>query len=404
MNESSEQIGKSAASPPSGDKSKSRETLWDPGPVGAGGGPSTGMTMPQLKTNYQTICRMGAVLYPVAFQFARELGRGRQGMVFLGLRQGSRGCITEHAIKLLDPAIYRSVEEYWTDMGRIGLQISRLQRLRSPHIVSSHSYDETYGIGYVQMEAIEGMDLRHFLVRKTLDSIRPRCTSREWSKFTTAIFNIRDGVLRVQPGVVVHILRGAVRGLECLHGVNFLHADVKPANLMVDRLGYAQLVDLGRAVVVGERPAFLPGTPMYMAPEVHRREVAGVQADIYSLGLVGLEMLRGARLTDREDVSEEELMQIKLGLPAILPDILPKNVSANQDLVAILRKFLDPDPARRYHSATDAEAGSDGLLKIEKQLVRAGLDTEYERDLADYLEKFVDERTGRMELSPTSAA
>src|SRR5512136_1295824 len=110
-----------------------------------------GMTRHHLIDNYATIIGARAIYYPVAYQLTGELGRGRQGIVFLGLRQGARGCITQHAIKLFDPGIYRTPEEYWTDMGRLASQISRLQSLQSPNLVPRHSYDETYGIGYSLM-------------------------------------------------------------------------------------------------------------------------------------------------------------------------------------------------------------------------------------------------------------
>jgi eukaryotic-like serine/threonine-protein kinase len=360
--------------------------------------PSSMMSIAELRANYEAILRAHAIFYPVAYQFVRELGRGRQGTVFLGLRQGARGCITENAIKVMDPEIYRSPEEYWTDMGRIAHQISRLQRLQGPNIVTSYAYDETYGIGYIQMEVVEGLDLQLFTSSQALDFVRTRSGTREWSKFTTNIFNVLNGRMCVQPGVVVHVMRGVLRGLECLHEMGFLHGDVKPGNIMIDRLGYVRAVDLGRAIMLGERPTFLPGTPLYMAPELHRGELAGIPSDLYSVGLVGIEMLRGARLTDAREIDAEDLLQLKLDLPARLPDILPKNVSANADLVAILRKFVDPDPAKRYRTAAEAEVGSNGLLKIDKQLIHAGLDTEYGRDLADYMEKFIDERTGRIEI------
>ena len=131
--------------------------------------PSTNMDMEHLRNNYASIVNTKAIFYPVAYQFLKELGRGRQGRVFLGLRQGARGCITEQAIKVFDPQIYRNTEEYWTDMGRIAFQISKLQRIQSPNLVAMSSYEETCGIGYVQLEAIDGIDLGRLLSRDHLE-------------------------------------------------------------------------------------------------------------------------------------------------------------------------------------------------------------------------------------------
>jgi hypothetical protein len=67
-------------------------------------------------------------------------------------------------------------------------------------------------------------------------------------------------------------------------------------------------------------------------------------------------------------------------------------------LTAILRRLVDPDPAKRFPTAAEAEAGQTGLGLIEKQLVQAGLDAEYDRDLSAYFAKFVDPKTQRVEL------
>ncbi len=361
--------------------------------------PVTCLTMEHLKNNYEAIINAKAIFYPVAYQFLKELGRGRQGRVFLGLRQGARGCITEQAIKVFDPAIYRNTEEYWTDMGRIAFQISRLQRLQSPNLVAMSSYEETCGIGYIQLETIDGVDLGYFMSREHLEFTRKKSSPKEWARLTKTIFRMKGDKVTLQPGVAVYILRGVLRGLERLHAINFLHSDIKPENIMIDRLGNVKVVDFGRAVMAGEKVSFLLGSPLYMAPEIHRREIGGVQSDFYSVGLVALEMLSGEKIAHGDDVTESDLLKIKLNLPQHLEDLLPSHVMANKDLVAILRRFIEPDPAGRFASAQDAEVGDGGLRVIDHQLVQVGLSSEYGRDLSEYLSNLVDENTQRIELT-----
>jgi serine/threonine protein kinase len=359
---------------------------------------SVGMTLEQLQRNYNAIVQSKAIYYPVAYQFLREIGRGRQGQVFLGLRHGARGCITEHAIKVFTPDLYRSPEEYWTDMGRIAFQVSKLQRMHGPNLVWTSLYEETYGIGYVQMEAIDGVDLSRLLQNDHLEIARKRMTGREWNRLVKPLFRIEGDRLCMQPGFVVYMMRGALRGLERLHDMGFLHSDVKPGNIMLDRLGGVKLVDFGRAVQINESLAFLLGSPLYMAPECHRRKPSDIRSDLYSLGLVAIELLRGEPVAQRSGLTEEQLVQIKQFLPGRLQDMLPPYVASNRELMQILRRFVEPDPDARFASAREAEVGSQGLLVIEKQLVQANLDTEYERDLADYLNRLVDPKTNRIEL------
>jgi len=347
------------------------------------------MSSQELVDNYAAIIRARAIYYPVAYQFLKELGRGRQGIVFLGLRQGARGCVTRHAIKLFDPANYPLPELYWTDMGRIAIQTSRLQAMQSPNLVARDSYEETYGIGYLQMEAIDGLDLKCFMDGAHLDTVRLRSTREEWARFTDVIFRLEGRKMCIQPGIAIYIMRMMMRGLEALNAVGFLHCDVKPGNIMLDRLGYVKLVDFGRAVSTGEKSSWLLGTPMYMAPEIHLRKPPLVQSDIFSAGLVCLEMLRGAPVCD-PGMNEDELLQIKMRLSENLHKYLPPYVNQNERFVHTLKRMLAPDPGRRFASLSEVDSGPDGLVHVHKQLVHMGKDTEYGRELEHYLSKFMD--------------
>jgi eukaryotic-like serine/threonine-protein kinase len=363
-------------------------TVVEPTPAGVHAAAAAPLTVPLhlLIENYAAIIRAKAIYYPVAYQFLRELGRGRQGIVFLCFRQGARGCITRHAIKLFDPSIYSTPEKYWTDMGRIAVQTSRLQAVRSPNLVSRDVYEETQGIGYLQMAVVDGIDLRQFMDGAHLGKVRQRSTPEEWSRFTDVIFRLEGSKIRVQPGIAIYVMRMVLRGLEVLHARGFVHSDVKPSNIMIDRLGYVTLIDFGRAVGLNEKPAVLFGTPLYMAPEVHRRDPCLAQSDVYSTGIVGLEMLRGAPIID-PNLNDEDLYKFKLTLPARLPDLLPPHVRSNERFVHMLRRMIEPDPARRYATAEDAETGRDGLRLVHKQLALVGKDTEYGRELEEYLSK-----------------
>ena len=245
--------------------------LRDLAPRAVGG---TGAGSRQLSANYRAILAARAIHYPVAYRFPRELGRGRQGIVFLGLRQGARGCVTRHAIKLFDPGIYASAKKYWTDMGRIAAQTSKLQLVKNPSLVAPEIYEESNGIGYIQMEVVDGISLRELLDGTHLEQVRARSTEEEWRRFTDVVFRLENGKVMIQPGIALYILRQALRGLETLHEMGFIHSDIKPANIMIDRLGYVKLIDYGRAMLANEKITLLLGTPVYMAPEAHAERIA----------------------------------------------------------------------------------------------------------------------------------
>jgi serine/threonine protein kinase len=355
----------------------------------------------QLVSNFRAIVEARAIYYPVAYRFTKELGRGRQGIVYLGLRQGARGSITRHAIKVFDPGIYPSAKKYWTDMGRIAVQTSKLQTLKHPNLVVPEIYEEYNGIGYVQMEMVDGVGLRYFLDGEHMALAKSRSTPSEWATFTDVIFRLEQGKLRIQPGIVIYVMRRVLRALEALHDLGFVHCDVKPANIMVDRLGYVRTIDYGRATQINEPLSFLLGTPIYMAPEIHRREKATAQADIYSVGMVILEMLRGEPLLTARNLTESDLLAFKMSLNDKLPELLPEYVRQNTKFVELMRRFIDPDPAKRFANAQEAESGRHGLIIVHKQLALLGKDTEYGRELENYLSKLVDPRTGQIETETT---
>ncbi|NCD34982.1 MAG: serine/threonine protein kinase [Spartobacteria bacterium] len=344
-----------------------------------------------LIQNYQTILRDKAIYYPVAYHLEKVLGHGRQGMVFMGVRQGARGCRTQHAIKLFDPSIYPNPIKYWTDMGRIAMQISRLQTVNSPYLVNNDSYDEINGIGYVQMEWIDGVDLSYLLSEKHLKRARALSTYEDWAHYTDVIFRIQENRVTIQPGIAVYIIRSILRGLEILHDNDYVHSDIKPANIMISRLGNIKIIDYGRAIRQNEKMTFLLGTPLYMAPETHRREPNAVQSDLFSVGLVGIEMLCG--VPPIKNGSEEFLLEQKMTLIERLDEILPPHVLENTFLVEILKRFIEPDPYKRYGNAVDADAGDQGLRVIHRQLSQLGKDAEYGRELKYFMSKTLPTQT-----------
>ncbi len=363
-------------------------------PVDATDSPESQADRAELISNYRRLLRDRAIRYPVTYLLARELGHGRQGVVYLAARHGARGCMTRHAIKIFDPSIYRSAESYWTDMGRIAGQISRLQPIHNDNLVSREMYEECNGIGYIQMAAIDGIDLQYLMDSSHMAITRSQSSDKEWAHFMDVLFRVEDGLFRLQPGIAVYILRKVLIGLSVMHREGFLHGDIKPSNIMIDRNGSIKLVDFGRAAMIGEPINILLGSPLYMAPEIHRLEPGFVQSDLFSAGLVGLEMICGQLWG--ADVELDRLPEEKRRLHERIEEITPAYARENRLLVEILRRFTHIDPALRYASTTEAENSDRGLRGVHRQLSLLGMDAEYDRELQHYVEKLCDPTTGHV--------
>ncbi|MBI2440772.1 MAG: protein kinase [Lentisphaerae bacterium] len=349
-----------------------------------------------LLENYRALLRARSIPYPVVYRFTKELGHGRQGVVFLATRHGARGCLTEHAIKIFDPGIYSSAARYWTDMGRIAQQVSLLQPINNVNLVSGNFYEECNGIGYIHMSAIDGIDLQFLMDGRHLEFARERSTSKEWKRFLDLLFRLEDGRVRLRTGLVLYILRNVLRGLAALHANGFIHGDIKPTNIMINIQGTVKLVDFGRAARLGEPINILLGSPLYMAPENHRREPGVIPSDIFSTGLVGLAMLNARQMALFAEQNENNLLDFKTTLAGRIEQYLPEEILRNVEFVQVLKRFLEPDPVNRFASAAEAEAGAPSLLSARQWLSDRQRETEYERELEAYLLKLVDEETGRL--------
>jgi serine/threonine-protein kinase len=80
------------------------------------------------------------------------------------------------------------------------------------------------------------------------------------------------------------IFEQVARGLAYMHSRGFVHADMKPNNVIVDATGKAKIIDLGQSCAMNTVKKRIQGTPDYIAPEqVHRRPITH-KTDIYNLG------------------------------------------------------------------------------------------------------------------------
>lgn len=85
-------------------------------------------------------------------------------------------------------------------------------------------------------------------------------------------------------GDVLLVFRMVATGLSALHQQGYVHCDIKPNNILINKAGTIKIIDLGQSCPIGTIKSRIQGTPDYIAPEQVRRKTLGPKTDIFNLG------------------------------------------------------------------------------------------------------------------------
>ncbi len=249
------------------------------------------------------------------YRIERRLGAGGMGVVYLAedTRLGR-----PVALKLLRTHAPVGSELCRDLCARLMREARAMAQLSHPNLMTVHDVGTTGGRVYVAMEYVDGWTLR------------------AWSESQARGFAER-----------LAVLLAAGRGLAAAHSSGVIHRDFKPDNVLVSRSGRVLVADFGLARSPGD-PAdscAVVGTPLYMAPELHRGEPATARSDQFAFAATAWEILHGRHPFPGRSAGElaRAIADGDLVEPPATTEV-PARVSA------ILRRDLRPDPRERHES------------------------------------------------------
>ena len=249
------------------------------------------------------------------------VGRGGMSTVWLAHRTGG-GPGDTVAVKVLKPE-YTDNAEF---RERFRNEAVASAKLDSPNVVRTYDYREVRDAGmtfcFIIMEFVQGESLADVLAREK----------------------------QLSEQLTVDILTQATVGLQAIHAAGMVHRDIKPGNLLITPDGTVKVADFGIAkaaeAVPLTRTGMVVGTAQYVSPEQAQGRKVGAPSDIYSLGVVGFEMLTGHRPFRGDSTVSVAIAHINEPVPD-LPNTISPQV---RELIAVsLRK----DPRTRYANGAE---------------------------------------------------
>jgi len=264
------------------------------------------------------------------YRIVRELGQGGMATVYLAedLKHDRKV-----AIKVLRPELAAVI-----GAERFLAEIKTTANLQHPHILPLHDSGLADGFLFYVMPFVEGESLRQRLAR--------------------------EGELPV--GDTLRIMSEVADALAYAHRHGVVHRDIKPDNVLLAGR-HALVADFGIAKAVSRATSterltetgMSIGTPLYMSPEQAAADPqVDHRADIYSLGVLGYEMLTGAppfQGLSAQQVLAAKVTQEPAAVAVRRPAVPPR-------LNEIIARCLARRPADRYQNAEELLAELEGIV------------------------------------------
>lgn len=184
------------------------------------------------------------------------------------------------------------------------------------------------------------------------------------------------------------VCRETLKGLRFLHSKGIIHRDIKSDNILLSLNGDIKLTDFGFCAQIKDHASkrnTMVGTPYWMAPEIVKKKAYGPKVDLWSLGIMTIEMIEG----EPPYLNETPLRALFLITTNGKPELKDRD-ALSEDLQDFLDACLEVNPEHRANSVQllnskfIQNASDNKSLAPLVELARAEKMKEQEKDELDY--------------------
>lgn len=231
---------------------------------------------------------------------------------------------------------YDIIEHIGTGAGSTiyaGTDPNTRQILAIKHVVRKTDRDARF-ISQLEAEYEVGRQVNHVGMRRSFDYKVERTLLRKVTE-AIVVMELVDGMPldmnlpSDMPGMLSCFIQTA-QALEALHGLGYVHCDLKPNNILINHAGQVKVIDLGQACKIGTAKQRIQGTPDYIAPEQVKCQPVTVRTDIFNLGATMYWSLTGQKLPTLFTLKKTEnsfLVDGQMSSPRTINPKVPENLS-----------------------------------------------------------------------------